>query len=339
MKVLIAEDEPVSRRMIESMLCRWDYEVITARDGFEALQILQQVDAPKLAVVDWLMPGVDGIQLCEKIRQVKSDAYTYVLLLTAKQTQADVITGLEAGADDYLTKPFDPPELRMRLRTGKRILNLMDQLATSREALHSLAIHDGLTGLLNHTAVLEMLNTESNRAFRNGSSVGVVLFDVDHFKVTNDTYGHLTGDHVLTEVARLVRSITRPYDAVGRYGGEEFLVILPGCDELTAVSHAERLRMAISHAFVKATDGQQVRITASFGVTVAERDSSPGVDALVQAADTALYRAKNAGRNKVEFLATAVLAPVRDHQTELRRNQPRAFSQKLLLSESNELHE
>jgi len=184
-----------------------------------------------------------------------------------------------------------------------------------------------------------MLNTESNRAFRNGSSVGVVLFDVDHFKVTNDTYGHLTGDHVLTEVARLVRSITRPYDAVGRYGGEEFLVILPGCDELTAVSHAERLRMAISHAFVKATDGQQVRITASFGVTVAERDSSPGVDALVQAADTALYRAKNAGRNKVEFLATAVLAPVRDHQTELRRNQPRAFSQKLLLSESNELHE
>jgi diguanylate cyclase (GGDEF)-like protein len=310
MKVLIAEDEQVSRRMIESLLRRWDYEVITAQDGFEALQILQQVDAPKLAVVDWLMPGIDGIQLCEKIRQVKSDSYTYILLLTGKHTQTDVITGLEAGADDYLTKPFDPPELRMRLRTGKRILHLMDQLVASRETLRSLTAHDGLTGLLNHTAILEMLGNELNRADRNGSSVGVLLFDVDHFKSTNDTYGHLTGDHVLTEIAHLVRSITRPYDAVGRYGGEEFLVILPGCDELTAVSHAERLRMAISRAVVKATDEQEVRITASFGVTVAERDSSPRVDALIQAADTALYRAKDAGRDQVEFLPTAVLASV-----------------------------
>jgi diguanylate cyclase (GGDEF)-like protein len=309
MKVLIAEDEPVSRRMIESLLRRWEYEVITAQDGFEALQILQQADAPKLAVVDWLMPGVDGIQLCQKIREVKSDSYTYVLLLTGKHTQKDVIVGLEAGADDYLIKPYDPIELRMRLRTGKRILHLMNQLVTSREAFRSLAAHDGLTGLLNHTAILEMLNAELNRAERDGSSVGVLLFDIDHFKSTNDTYGHLTGDHVLTEIAHLVRSMTRPYDAVGRYGGEEFLVILPGCDELTAISHAERLRMAITRASVKATEEQEISITASFGVTVAERDLSPSVDALIQTADTALYEAKDAGRNRVKFLATSVLAP------------------------------
>jgi two-component system, cell cycle response regulator len=309
MKVLVAEDEPVSRRMIESLLLRWGYEVQVARDGFEAVQILQQADSPKLAVVDWLMPGVDGIQLCHKIRQLKAESYTYVLLLTGKHTQEDVITGLEAGADDYLTKPFDPPELRVRLRTGKRILHLMDQLVAARETLRSLATHDGLTGLWNHSAILEILDNELGRAERHSSTVGVILFDIDHFKYTNDTYGHRTGDHVLTEVGHVARTLTRPYDAVGRYGGEEFLVIVPGCDELTAVSHAERLRMAISRAVVKAENDQEVSITASFGVTVTQRDTTPTVEALVQAADTALYRAKDAGRNQVAFQATALCGP------------------------------
>jgi two-component system, cell cycle response regulator len=309
MKVLIAEDEPVSRRLIESLLRRWEYEVLVAKNGFEALQILQQADAPKLAVIDWLMPGINGIQLCHKIREVKSDSYTYVLLLTGKHTQADVIEGLEAGADDYLTKPFDPQELRGRLRTGQRILHLTDRLLTTQEKLRNLASHDGLTGLWNHTAILERLDQELNRANRNDSSVGVVLFDVDHFKKINDTHGHLTGDHVLVEIAHVARSLTRPYDAVGRYGGEEFLVILPGCDQLTAVSHAERLRMAISRAVIKAADDQDVQVTASFGVTIATHGASTDIDAFVQAADRALYQAKDAGRNKVEFLATDTMIP------------------------------
>lgn len=307
MRVLIAEDEPVSRRLMESMLHRWGYTVLSAKDGFEALQILQQADAPKLAVIDWMMPGIDGLQLCQKIREVKSDAYTYILFLTAKNTPADVIEGLEAGADDYLIKPFDPQELRGRLRTGTRILHLMDQLLTTQDKLRSLASHDGLTGLWNHSAILEMLRHELSRADRHNSSVGVVLFDLDHFKIVNDTYGHLTGDHVLTEIAHVARSLTRPYDAVGRYGGEEFLVVLPGCDQLTAVSHAERLRTAISRAVVKASDEQEVRVTASFGITVAACESFATGDALIETADTALYRAKEAGRNQVNFLETVEL--------------------------------
>jgi len=309
MKVLIAEDEPVSRRMIESLLLRWGYEVQVARDGFEAVQILQQADAPKLAVVDWQMPGVDGIELCHKIRELKAESYTYVLLLTGKHTQEDMIAGLEAGADDYLTKPFDPPELRVRLRTGKRILHLMDQLVAARETLRSMASHDGLTGLWNHSAILEILGNELGRAERHGSSLGVMLFDIDNFKQTNDTYGHLTGDHVLTEIAHAVRAGTRPYDAVGRYGGEEFLVIVPGCDELTAVSHAERLRMAISRAVVKAGNEREVSVTASFGVTLAERNTRPTAEDLIQAADKALYRAKGGGRNQVVFEPTVSSMP------------------------------
>lgn len=309
MKVLVADDEAVSRRLIESSVQRWGYEPVVANDGLEASKVLHGPDAPKMAILDWMMPGLDGIQLCRTLRGQKSESYTYILLLTAKQSKSDVIEGLEAGADDYITKPFDPSELRVRLRTGRRILYLLDQLTTARETLRDLAAHDPLTKLWNRTSVIELLQNEIERAQRQGASVGVVIIDLDHFKQVNDTHGHLVGDQVLCEVARVTNEMTRPYDAVGRFGGEEFLMVLPGCDQINATSHAERIRQAFARAVVK-TDVGEVRFTASFGVTAVGPDAYVNVEAAIRSADFAMYTAKRAGRNRVEFLpATAELTP------------------------------
>jgi two-component system cell cycle response regulator len=308
MKVLIADDEPVSRRLLELSLRRWGYDVVVASDGHEVSQILAHPNAPKLLVLDWLMPGMDGVELCREIRKQQSESdYTYVLLLTSKRSKRDVVEGLESGADDYLTKPFNPHELKVRLRTGRRILHLMDQLVAAREALRELAMHDALTGLWNRAAIQDSLENELLRGRREGTSLGVVMVDVDRFKSINDEFGHPAGDAVLHEAARTMRSLIRTYDGAGRIGGEEFLVVLPGCDELTAVSHAERIRMALSRLVVTTEQGE-IRFTASFGVAVAGRESTYDAGVLIQLADQALYRAKRQGRDRVELAAAALVS-------------------------------
>ena len=298
MKVLIAEDEAVSRRLMQAALTRWGYETITANDGCAALAIMQGPNPPKLVVFDWMMPGLDGVELCRAIRAKPQMPYTYILMVTSKRTQENVVSGLSAGADDYITKPFDPEELRVRLRTGKRIVCLQDQLIAAREALLEAATHDSLTGLWNRAAILNTLVGELTRTDREHGSVGVVIVDLDEFKQVNDTHGHLVGDEVLRAVARTMRASVRPYDSVGRIGGEEFMVVLPGCNALNATSHAERLRAAIEELIVT-TDGGPLSISASMGVSVG--GNSLQAWGLVRAADQALYAAKRSGRNRVEF--------------------------------------
>jgi two-component system, cell cycle response regulator len=308
MKVLVADDEAVSLRLIESSLGRWGYDVVTATDGIEALAILNATERPTLAILDWMMPGMSGVDICRELRLHKSEGeYTYVILLTAKRAKDDVIQGLEAGADDYLTKPFHPQELRVRLRTGRRILYLLEQLVVAREALRDQATHDVLTQLWNRVALMEILDKELARAQREESSLGIILVDLDHFKLVNDRHGHRAGDDVLREAAEAMRSTTRPYDAVGRYGGEEFLVILPGCDQVNAVSHAERLRKVVSQVAVAAPGGE-IRCTASLGVTVGGYGVELDPTVLIEAADAALYRAKAAGRDRAEFAAAKEFA-------------------------------
>ncbi|MEX0676925.1 MAG: diguanylate cyclase [Pirellulales bacterium] len=299
MRVLIADDEPVSRRLLESLLIRWGYEVAVAEDGATASRALLSPDAPKLAILDWLMPGIDGAQLCREIRRNKPEPYTYIIMLTGKRHKCDVISGLDAGADDYVIKPFDPAELKVRLRTGKRILYLQDQLISAREALRDQATRDALTGLWNRAAILNILGDELERARREGSLLGVAIADLDFFKHINDTYGHPIGDEVLRKVAQVMREFVRRYDSVGRYGGEEFLIVLPGCDACNAVSHAERLRAAVARVVVESPRGN-ISTTGSFGVAVAGQRSSADACDLIQAADQALYRAKQGGRNRVE---------------------------------------
>jgi len=298
MKVLVADDEPISRRLIEASLARWQYDVLVAKDGLEALEMLQQPDAPKMAVLDWLMPRMDGLEVCRRIRARQAEPYTYIVLLTGKQQRSDVIEGLDAGADDYVIKPFEPDELRVRLRTGKRILYLQDQLIAAREALREQATRDSLTGLYNRAAILEILDNELTRQQRHGGSLGLVLVDLDRFKQINDAYGHLAGDAVLREAAKAMRSISRPYDTIGRLGGEEFVIVLPGCDQINAISHAERMIKAIATISIPTRNGQMT-VTASAGVAVAPPTDKTDALRLLRGADVALYRAKDNNRNCV----------------------------------------
>jgi two-component system, cell cycle response regulator len=301
--ILIAEDDMISRRLLEATLIRWGYEVVVTRDGVEALEVLQGTEAPPLAILDWMMPGMDGVEVCRKVRQRGQEPYIYLLLLTTKGRKENIIEGLDAGADDYLTKPFDPHELQVRLRAGKRIVTLQAELIEARETLRIQATHDPLTGVWNRRAILEILGNELARSRREGLSVAVAIADLDHFKRINDTYGHVAGDTVLCESVSRMRALLRPYDAIGRYGGEEFLTVLPGCTSQDAFRLADRLRVGIGQEPVKIPEGS-IDVTGSLGVAASDAITGPDPTALIHAADTALYRAKAGGRNRVE-LATA----------------------------------
>lgn len=298
LRILIAEDEPIHRRLLESLLTRWGYEVVIARDGAEALLLLEAEDAPRLALLDWVMPGLHGVDVCRSIRKSAARRYTYIVLLTGKTQKADIIEGIEAGADDYLTKPFDAPELKVRLNSGRRVLDLQEKLLAATEAVHKQATHDALCGIWNRAAIVEVLNRELARAARHAHPVGVILADIDHFKRVNDTCGHLSGDAVLRETAQRMRNALRSYDAIGRYGGEEFLIIAPGLPFESAAPLAERIRLAVAHEAVR-FDASSVSVSLSLGVAIS--GELQDAHSLLQAADAALYRAKAAGRNRFEI--------------------------------------
>ena len=297
-RILIAEDDPVSRRLLEATLTQWEYDVTACADGTVAWQVLQEPDAPSLVILDWMMPGMDGVRICQEVRQRANVPYVYIILLTAKNQKADIITGLEAGADDYITKPFDRSELRIRLRAGRRILDLQAELIYAREELREQATHDSLTRLWNRGGILEILERELERAKRAGGPLSIVMVDLDHFKHINDAYGHLAGDAVLREVAQRMRASVRPYDEIGRYGGEEFLFVLPDCDAAGVIALGERLRAAVGQTAMVLAEGV-IPVTLSLGATTS--DMIDDVKAGIAAADAALYRAKKGGRNRLEM--------------------------------------
>jgi two-component system cell cycle response regulator len=313
MRALIAEDDSISRRMLEAFLEKWGYEVIVAREGEEAWGILQANDAPQLVILDWMMPGRDGIDICRTLPQRKGRAYIYVILLTARGHKTDMVEGLEAGADDYVTKPFDPFELRARLRAGQRIVELQEQLVHAREALRDQASRDPLTGLWNHGTILAILRKEVARASRTRGPFALAMTDVDRFKTINDTYGHPAGDAVLREASRRLRGAMRTYDSLGRYGGDEFLVVIPGCDPMGVARFAESFRARIDRKAVETPEGM-IPITLSLGVAAIENLHGVKAETLVRIADAALYRAKIAGRNRV------ALATKEDIEREMSKN-------------------
>ena len=300
MRVLIADDSLVMRRLLEVTLAGWGYDVVTAADGAEAWQVLKADSAPPLAILDWIMPIRTGPELCRLVRALGRERYTYLLLLTSKSQREDIVEGMGAGADDYVTKPFDQHELEVRVRAGRRILDLQEQLMQAREELRIQATHDSLTGCWNRATVMDILARELARSKRERSWLGLTMFDLDHFKIINDTYGHAAGDVALKEVVSRMHHSVRPYDAIGRYGGEEFLVILPGCDEAAIQSQSERMRQSIMASPILFND-VPLSVSASFGATSAPPGNDLTLDQLMQNADEALYRAKRQGRNRVVF--------------------------------------
>jgi two-component system, cell cycle response regulator len=298
MKILIADDDKVSLRLLQETLARSGYNPVPCTTGAEAWRILQQKDAPQLVILDWEMPGMDGPDVCRGIRRRGSEPYVYILLLTTRQDKQDIVEGMDAGADDYLIKPFDRQELEVRLRAGRRILELQNELILAREALREQANRDPLTGLLNRRAIVDVLAAEVRRAKRERRAVGIALADLDHFKRINDTHGHAAGDEVLREATRRMRASVRVYDEIGRYGGEEFLIVAPGCNGNTIALLAERIRTVVAGTPVL-VDSIEIPMTCSLGIAANEGDRHDDPDGLIRTADAALYRAKDAGRDNV----------------------------------------
>jgi two-component system cell cycle response regulator len=304
MKVLVAEDDPMSARLVSKVLSDDGYEVVLATDGLDAVRMMEQPDAPQLVILDWMMPGIDGIEVCRAIRARPGGAYVYVVLVTARTVREDMVEAFGAGADDFVAKPFDVRELKARVRAGRRVLELQAANLRATQQLMVQLLHDPLTGALNRRGIREALDRELARSHRDGSSVGVMLADIDRFKAVNDSYGHAAGDVVIREVCERMRSSLRIYDAAGRYGGEEFLLVLPRCSAAKLAIIGERLRRAVARAPIHAL-GHQVSVTVSAGFAASEDFADRDADALIATADEALYRAKRGGRDRIEH-ATAI---------------------------------
>jgi two-component system chemotaxis response regulator CheY len=296
MRILIAEDEAVTRRLLEANLAAWGHATVSVDNGDDAwAAIANKRNDIGMVVLDLVMPGLSGLDLCRRIRSADACDYLYAILLTARSGKEAIVEGLEAGADDYVVKPFDPAELRLRIKAGARIVSLERALRKANHDLSIQATTDALTGTLNRSALFQRLDECLARGRRERSPVAVLMIDIDHFKAVNDVHGHAAGDSVLVEMTRRLRQACRSYDVLARYGGEEFVVILPNCATPQGLIVAEHMRRTIeSDPFV--VGERELRTTISIGVasTVNHGELTP----LLKAADDALYLAKRNGRNR-----------------------------------------
>ncbi len=298
-RVLVADDSSVYRKLVEHALAEDSCSVSFASSGHQAIEILER-EHPDLVVTDWMMPDLTGIELCQRIRTNAESAYTYVIILTSNAEKENVVKGLSAGADDYLTKPFDRNELLARVHVGRRLIDLHRQIEAKNKLLEELALTDPLTGLPNRRAIEDWSARQLSGAARHGFPIWVVLMDLDHFKSVNDTYGHDAGDTVLKKFGEVLRNNTRLSDISGRIGGEEFLLVLTHADENSVVVVLDRIRKQLAAERFE-WNGSAINVTASFGVAGFSGKKAPEFKQLLKQADAALYRAKDLGRNRVEL--------------------------------------
>lgn len=293
-KILVIDDDEDFRKMIRILLELNKYNVETVEDGYKGLEKIKNGNFD-LILLDVMMPGISGIDVCYAIR-IKNPEIP-IILLTAKGEKEDLVTGINAGANDYITKPFETEVLLAKIKSLIRLKELQDELKKTNKLLESLATTDGLTGIYNHRYFYEKLNEEFERAKRYNSQLSLIMFDFDFFKKINDRYGHVVGDSVLVEMAKIVTSNIRKHDIFARYGGEEFVLLLPHTNAEGAVQEAERIRMAIeSHHFENIEKRGDVTISMGIVTFPSKYISQP--EDMVKLADAALYEAKKLGRNR-----------------------------------------
>ena len=282
MKILIAEDDAVSHRLLESLLIKWNYEVVSCSDGREALEMLLHEDSPSIAILDWMMPEIDGVNVCREVRKLKKDRYTYIIFLTAKGQQEDIVDGLKAGADDYIIKPFNAHELEMRIRTGRRIIEL-------EEELRDLSFRDSLTGIYNRRGFFTLSDHQLKMAGRQNRTVLLLFADIDNLKDINDTYGHKEGDSVLIETTRILKETYRKSDIIARIGGDEFAVFFMGSSENDAEAITRRLQKNIESYNIK---NGKYKLSISFGISSFTPESVHDIEDILYQADKLMYEQK-----------------------------------------------
>jgi diguanylate cyclase (GGDEF)-like protein len=299
-RILIAEDETVSRRILKMTLESWGHEVVEATDGAVALQILQDDNPPKLAILDLSMPKMDGITVCQQVRQNRSATPVYIILLTANTRKELIVTGLEAGADDYVTKPFDTGELHARVKVGMRMVELQMSLAQrvaelelAQESLRNLSLSDDLTGLYNRRGFFTLAEQQLNSARREGRDASLIYIDMDGLKRLNDTHGHEMGSRAIQEVADILRETFRSSDLIARIGGDEFVIFETSNGANDGGNDVQRLQNNVSHH--NARPSRNYEISLSIGVALMSADSALTLDELIKHGDREMYEQK---RNK-----------------------------------------
>jgi diguanylate cyclase (GGDEF)-like protein len=300
MQVLIAEDNPLDLSVLQLTMEKWDYDIVSCDNGDEALRILKGDNPPSIAILDWMMPGKTGPEICKVMREDPAQQYTFILLLTSKDDKGDVVEGMESGADDYIAKPVDMHELQARLRAGRRIIELQEKLLAAQEELRIQATRDFLTGIWNRAALMEHAIREFGRAERESATTTVLMCDIDDFKSINDTHGHQAGDEVLKEVAERIGESLRSYDILGRYGGEEFMLVLPNTDQEGGLVVAQRICDSVSTKSLE-IPGERLSCSLSIGMYAEVPSKVYTVEKMIAIADEALYIAKLNGKNRVEI--------------------------------------
>lgn len=308
MRILIAEDDFVSRRVLEATLLKWGHETVIAEDGEQALTVLQKADAPPLAILDWMMPGLAGVDVCRRVRETPTSAPVYIILLTAKSEKADVVAGLESGADDYLTKPFDRTELRARIEVGVRVVNLQKKLSDRVEELNqvlaklgdaeaevrNLSMTDDLTGLYNRRGFLALTEQQQKMARRTNNSFSLVYADMDGLKQINDTFGHQEGSESLRKIAEILKKSFRDSDIVSRLGGDEFTVCVP--DTIACNISVPLARLEENLRQYNRQKTHLYELSLSLGVVCVSADDDSSIEDLLVKADEAMYENKKRKR-------------------------------------------